>query len=253
MIEKVPIKQIKENPDNPRTIKGDKYKKLKKSIEDFPEMLELRPLVIDEEGLVLGGNMRLKALKELGYKEVPIIRFNNLDENKKKEFIIKDNLSYGEWDWEVLQTEWDLDALDDWGFEFSDTDFEPSRQETEPEEKEDIYTNKIAAPIYEPSGTKPQISELYDLTHYNRLLDAIDKSNLNEEEKQLLRLTSTRHIKFDYTKIADLYAHSDKELQSLIEDNALIIIDFDKAIELGYAKISDKLIEKFTEEYGDEE
>ena len=111
------IKEIKPNPDNPRVIKDDKFAKLKKSIQDFPQMLELRPLVIDENNIVLGGNMRLRALQDLGIKEVPIIYAKDLTEEQKKEFTIKDNLSYGEWDWDTLANKWDNVKLEEWGLD----------------------------------------------------------------------------------------------------------------------------------------
>jgi hypothetical protein len=114
-IEKVSIKEIRLSPTNPRIIKDDKFHKLVRSIQEFPEMLEIRPIVVDEEGYVLGGNMRFKACKEAGLEEVFIIRANDLTEEQKKEFVIKDNSSFGDWDWEILQTEWDFDLLQDWG------------------------------------------------------------------------------------------------------------------------------------------
>jgi len=115
-IEKINSDEIKNNPNNPRFIKDDKYKKLVKSIRDFPEMLEIRPIVIDEEGIVLGGNMRLKACREAGIKEVPIIRANELTEDQKKEFILKDNQSFGDWDTKLLN-DWSKDLLLKSGFE----------------------------------------------------------------------------------------------------------------------------------------
>lgn len=115
-IEKVSIDKIVLNPNNPRVIKDDKFRKLVKSIKEFPEMLEIRPIVVDEDMIVLGGNMRLKACKEAGLKEVPIIKFSDLSEDKKKEFILKDNQSFGEWDTKLL-SEWDKDLLLDSGFE----------------------------------------------------------------------------------------------------------------------------------------
>lgn len=114
-IEKVSIKEVRLSPTNPRIIKDDKFHKLVRSIQEFPEMLEIRPIVVDEEGFVLGGNMRFKACKEAGLKEVYIIRANDLTEEQRKEFVIKDNASFGDWDWEVLQSEWDLDLVGDWG------------------------------------------------------------------------------------------------------------------------------------------
>ena len=111
------IKEIKPNPNNPRLIKDHKFKQLVKSIQDFPQMLELRPIVIDENNMVLGGNMRLKACIEAGLTDVPVIHANNLTEDKKKEFIVKDNVGYGEWDFDELANNWDIEELTEWGLE----------------------------------------------------------------------------------------------------------------------------------------
>jgi hypothetical protein len=116
-IEKIDIGELKPNADNPRTIKSDKMKKLVKSIKDFPEMLEVRPIVVDDDLVVLGGNMRLEACRRAGLKEVPIIRFKDLTEERKKEFIVKDNVGFGEWDWDILENHWDLGVLDSWGLD----------------------------------------------------------------------------------------------------------------------------------------
>ena len=117
----VKITQIKPNPKNPRTIKDDKFQKLVQSIKDFPQMLEKRPLVCftDTDGkfVVLGGNMRLKASKEVGLKELPIILADDWTEEQKAEFLIKDNVGFGEWDWDQLTSEWDTEKLDDWGLD----------------------------------------------------------------------------------------------------------------------------------------
>jgi site-specific DNA-methyltransferase (adenine-specific) len=111
------ISQIKSNPNNPRICKDHKFKQLVKSIQDFPQMLELRPIVIDENNVVLGGNMRLKACLEAGLTDVPVIHANNLTEEKKKEFIVKDNVGYGEWDWDDLANNWDALELTEWGLD----------------------------------------------------------------------------------------------------------------------------------------
>ena len=116
------IKEIKPNPNNPRIIKDHKFKQLVKSIQDFPQMLELRPIVIDENNMVLGGNMRLKACIEAGMTDVPVIHANNLSEEKKKEFIVKDNVGYGEWDWDDLANNWDEQELTDWGLDIPNFD-----------------------------------------------------------------------------------------------------------------------------------
>jgi len=119
-IEKVKIEEIKRNPNNPRTIKDDNFKKLVKSIKDFPKMLEIRPIVVDDNMIVLGGNMRLKACKEAGLKEIPIIKASELTDEQKSEFIIKDNVGYGDWDFDILKSDWDTDLLLDWGLEIPD-------------------------------------------------------------------------------------------------------------------------------------
>ena len=116
-IKTISIKDIKENPNNPRKLGKDKYQKLLKSIQDLPQMLSLRPIVVNSDMVVLGGNMRLKALKELKYKEVPIIIADELSEDQQKEFLIKDNLGYGEWDWDMIANEWDMPLLKDWGMD----------------------------------------------------------------------------------------------------------------------------------------
>ena len=114
---KLKISEIKPNPNNPRNIKREQLDKLKQSIKDFPQMFNIRPIIVDENNMVLGGNMRLKALEELGYDDVSIIKVDDLTEEQKKEFIIKDNLSYGDWDWDMLELDWDIELLQDWGLE----------------------------------------------------------------------------------------------------------------------------------------
>jgi hypothetical protein len=115
--EKVKIGKIKTNPNNPRIIKDDKFKKLVQSIKDFPEMLNIRPIVVDKDNIVLGGNMRLRACQEAGLKEVPVLKADQLSEKQQREFIIKDNVGFGEWDWDDVANKWDADELEDWGFD----------------------------------------------------------------------------------------------------------------------------------------
>ena len=115
-MQRVPIGTIKNNPNNPRVIKDDKFKKLVQSIKDLPEMAEVRPVVVNTDMVVLGGNMRLKAMREAGWKEVPI-HIVDWDEDKQRQFIIKDNVSGGEWDWEMLANEWDTEELQEWGLD----------------------------------------------------------------------------------------------------------------------------------------
>jgi hypothetical protein len=119
MIKLEKIKKIIPNKENPRIIKDEKFRKLVQSIKDFPKMLELRPIVVDSELMVLGGNMRLKACLEAGLKEVPILIADELTDEQKKEFIIKDNLSFGEWDWNDIENNWDINLLEEWGLDLN--------------------------------------------------------------------------------------------------------------------------------------
>ena len=121
------LSTIRPNPKNPRVLRDDKFQKLKKSIGDFPKMMELRPIVVDDDGVILGGNMRFRALQDIYGKngEVPdawVKRADDLTEDEKKQFIIKDNSSFGEWDWDVLANEWDAEEREEWGIDLqSDT------------------------------------------------------------------------------------------------------------------------------------
>jgi ParB-like chromosome segregation protein Spo0J len=159
------INLIKPNPNNPRIIKDDKFKKLVQSIKDFPQMLELRPIVIDENNIVLGGNMRLKACQELGLKDVPTIYAKDLTEDQKKEFIIKDNVGFGEWNWDDLANDWDEELLVEWGLDIPSFDIADEKQQKDlsssidnlfrievickdEEEQENIY-NKLIEQGYE--------------------------------------------------------------------------------------------------------
>ena len=132
-IEWIKTKDIIPNADNPRIIKDDKFHKLVKSIKDFPEMLEIRPIVVNNEMMVLGGNMRLKAIQELGIKEVPVIKAESLTEEQQREFLIKDNVGFGEWDWDELANGWNADELNDWGLDI------PNMNTTELEAQEDDF------------------------------------------------------------------------------------------------------------------
>ena len=116
----VAISKVKPNDDNPRILKDDKFKKLVKSIREFPQMLKIRPIVVNDEMIVLGGNMRLRACQEAGLKKIPIIKANELTEKQQREFIIKDNVGFGEWDWDMLANEWEADDLNEWGLDTPD-------------------------------------------------------------------------------------------------------------------------------------
>ena len=125
-VQQIPLSRIKANPKNPRVLRDEKFLKLKKSIQDFPDMLNKRPIigVTDTDGriMVLGGNMRLRACQDLKMKEVPVILADEWTEEQRREFIIKDNVGFGEWDWDQLANEWDAEDLEDWGLDLPGVD-----------------------------------------------------------------------------------------------------------------------------------
>ena len=163
----VDIKTVKPNPSNPRHIKDHKFTQLVKSIRHFPEMLQLRPIVVDSDNIVLGGNMRLKACIEAGLKEVPIIVASELTEEQQKEFIIKDNVGFGEWDWEQLANEWEIEQLSDWGL-----DLPIEMEDTEIEAVEDNYQ----AP--DTIETDIVIGDLFEIGEHRLLCgDSTDSQN----------------------------------------------------------------------------
>ena len=146
----VKISAVKPNPKNPRLIKDHKFKKLVQSIKDFPEMLEKRPIVVDDQMVVLGGNMRLKACIEAGLKEVWVDIAKEWTEEQKQEFIIKDNVGFGEWDWELLANEWEPDLLDKWGLDLPDMfEEEPEAEEDDYEEPEDLKVDVVRGDLIE--------------------------------------------------------------------------------------------------------
>lgn len=156
------LSKIKSNPNNPRIIKDEKFEKLKKSIQNFPKMMELRPMIVNADNIVLGGNMRLKALKELGFKEVPdewVKRADELTEDEQRQFIIKDNVGFGEHDWEMLATEWDANELSDWGL---DMPADWGKKEALEAEEDDFD----ATPPEEP---KTVLGDLYEIGEHRLL------------------------------------------------------------------------------------
>jgi hypothetical protein len=155
---KTKLSDIKLNPNNPRLIKDDKFTKLVQSIKDFPEMLDIRPIVVNSDMVILGGNMRFKACKEAGLKEVPIIIADSLTEEQQREFLIKDNVSGGEWDFEMLQG-WDNEELEQWGLDVPDftpdVDYSILDDEDVSEQLEDMT-----------AGVKKAIQIEFEAEHY---------------------------------------------------------------------------------------
>ena len=147
------LKDIRPNPDNPRVIRDEKFQKLKRSIEEFPKMMSLRPIIIDADGVVLGGNMRLRALQDLGYKEVPdewVRRAEELTDDEKRRFVIADNVGFGEWAWDALANEWDAEDLEAWGLDLPEFIEEIKEAEDDGFEMPDeVHTDIVPGDLFE--------------------------------------------------------------------------------------------------------
>lgn len=233
-IEYIPITEIIPYKNNPR--KNDKAVEIvAKSIKEFGFK---NPIILDKNNEIVAGHTRLKAAKQLEMSEVPIIWADDLSDEQIKAFRIMDNKSqeYADWDRGLLQEE--LNILEGEGYDIDLTGFGDGELLEE-------YSRKIKSPIYEIRGNKPKISEMIDLEKTDKLLKKIEESELNEPIKNFLRFAAYRHIVFNYENIAEYYAHAPKELQELMEDSALIIIDYKKALEDGFIKLSENLAGKF--------
>jgi len=168
------ISKILPNPENPRVIKDHKYIALLKSIQEFPKMLEIRPIVVNSDMVVLGGNMRLRACQEAGLKEIPVIVAKDLTENEQREFTIKDNVSFGEWDWDKLANEWDDTDLNDWGLDVWNDKKELNKGLefiVDGEEDGSITLNDVQ----NQDAHVKMIQLFMSLVQYNKFMEMIDK------------------------------------------------------------------------------
>ncbi len=212
---KLNIKDIKLNSHNPRDITPEQFAKLKKSLQEFPQMLDTRPLVIDENNVVLGGNMRLRVLQDLGFEEVPVKQVTGWTEEQKKEFIVKDNLSYGMWDWEMLANEWDAEQLEDWGLEIS------GFEEEELEAKEDNFQ------IPDEIQTDIQLGDLFEIGEHRLMCgdstDIAQVEKLMNGEKADMVFTSPPYNGNTQTPQGKLYLNND--LDNKTEEDYLNFLD----------------------------
>lgn len=211
MINKLPVSEIKLNPNNPRLIKDDKFKKLIQSIKDFPEMANIRPVVLNKDHIILGGNMRFRAMKEAGWKEIPVA-IVDLPEDKQREFVIKDNVSGGEWDWDILANEWDTEQLDDWGLDL------PKDMQEEPEIEED------EAPEVSEEEPKSKLGKIYQLGNHRVMCgDSTDKANVellmngNKADMVFTDPPYGMNLDTDYTKMG--YKWNKKHSKVLGDDS----------------------------------
>ncbi len=214
-MQKVKLSDIRPNPNNPRVIKDDKFKKLVKSITDFPQMLELRPIVVNDDMIVLGGNMRLKALEHLGIEETYIIKAKDLTDKQEQEFIIKDNVGYGEWDWDQLANEWDVEDLDEWGLDLP-LDFV---KELEAEEDDfaipegGIETDIVLGDLFEIGEHRLLCGDSTDSDAVARLMDG-EKADMVFTDPPYNVAFNGRSGKFDVIENDDL---PEKEFEQLID------------------------------------
>lgn len=239
------INQLKSNPNNPRLIKDDKFKKLVTSLREFPEMMEKRPMVCvtDEDGKLypLGGNMRLKAIKELGYKEIPdawVLLADEWSEEKRKEFTIKDNVGFGEWDFDMLANEWDAENLVEWGL-----DVPILTDKDEQQEIEDLFN--IELPFYTPSDILPKVEDLAETNTTKNLIEKIEKLNIPENLKYILKIRASFFTDFDFQKIADFYAQQDNETKEVFEDLGMVILAPKEALKRGFVNLKNEIIDEW--------
>jgi len=170
-IETKGINEIKINPNNPRIIKDDKFHKLVESVKSFPEMLEIRPIVVNKDMIILWGNMRYKACKEAWLKEIPVIVADNLTEEQEREFLIKDNVSGGEWDWDILANEWDKEELEDWWLDIQFETVEPEAEEDDFEVDEGLQTDIVLWDLFEIGDHRLLCWDSTNIDDVNKLMN----------------------------------------------------------------------------------
>lgn len=266
----MPLAALHANADNPRSITKQKFSQLIDSLLVLPKMLGLRPIVHDGTGEVLGGNMRLRALAAiaaltpeqltrrlkglrdfqrkgkaqqesllawwadwLASPSVPAVAADDLTEGERREFIIKDNAPFGDWDWDKLSGEWDAEDLNGWGLDVWDGGAQVK----------DGYSTKTNIPQYEPTGRTPTWEEMLDTRKMEELVSGINGADVPEDVKAFLIEAAHRHTRFNYRNIAEYYANATPEVQQLMEDSALVIIDIDDAIAKGFTRFSEEVRE----------
>ena len=207
---------------NPRTISKKDFAVLKKSIKDFPSMLEVREVVVDETNRVLGGHQRIKALQAQGKTKVKVKRVTGWSDDEKDEFMIKDNIANGDWDNDKLANEWDKNKLEEWGL--------PLKIASNGDYKELL---EVSIPYYTPAEECPDSTELADLSEVDELNSMITKLKPEKGLEAILRARAAFFAEFDFQKIADYYAHANKDTQELMKRLGLVIVMPKEAYEMG--------------------
>lgn len=252
-IKSIAINKLKAAKYNPRKDlqEGDaEYEKLKNSLDVFGYV---DPIIWNERtGNIVGGHQRLKILKAQGIKSVDV-SVVDLDDEHEKALNLALNKISGDWEEEKLDEllkSLDADLVLLAGFD--DSELFEMTEEAGGDADQNPYTNKITTPVYTPTGDKPEISQMFSVERYDLLMSAIHQSGVPDDVAEFLRLAATRHIVFDYSKVAEFYAHADAQIQELMEQSALVIIDFDKAIEYGYVKVNDEIAAMVDEGYNND-
>ena len=241
-----PIADLIPYARNSRTHSDAQVAQIAASIKEFGWT---NPVLLDGENGIIAGHGRVMAAHKLGETEVPTIELGHMDENQKRAYIIADNklALNADWDNEMLALE--INDLKDAGYDLGLIGFSLDEiEELNPEEKENTYTQKVDIPTYEPSAEKPDVKDLFDDTNAFNLIEKIKSSKLPQAEKDFLMLTAGRHVRLNFQLIADYYAHSQREVQELMEDSALVIVDIDNAISNGWVNLSKKLDDIYDED-----
>lgn len=234
----LPIKELKPNPKNPNKHPEEQIERLAKIIRYQGWRSPI--IVSNQSGYIVAGHGRLEAAKKLGFTTVPVQYQDFENEDQEYAHMTADNAIASWADLDLSGINLEVPNLGpDFDIEFLGLkDFKIDAFENEQTHE---YTKKIKLPIYEPRGEKPQINELIDLEKHQQLLKNIEQSNAAKPIKEFLKIAASRHIVFDYSKIAEWYCHQDQEVKALCEENALVIIDYDKALENGFIKLTETL------------
>lgn len=227
--------------NNPRNNEAA-ISKVAESIREFGFKV---PIIVDKDNTIIAGHTRVKACNVLGIEKVPTIVADDLTDDQVKAFRLADNKvsEFASWDYEALMEELEDISLDMESFGFNFDELEGFEDDSSGEAEQDRYTEKVEVPLYEIRGGKPTMDELFDAAKYEELVSTIQDSDIPEEVKQFLIHASSRHIGFNFSNIAEYYAHADEEIQELMEQNALVIIDYDDAIANGYTTFKSSLEE----------
>ena len=259
--DKIRLKDLKPWERNPRRISQDRAERL---LDSWRKFGQVQTVAVGPDGEVYDGHQRLTVLRAAYGPEYEVLVLRSsrkLTEAERENLVLTLHAgAFGEWDWDALSG-WDKDVLAAGGVD--ETFKQILRRDlkelgkllraSQEGEGEEMYSRKIEPPVYTPTGRTVTVAELANRSAADRLLAEVEKADVTEEEKEFLRLAAMRHVAFDYENIAEYYAQASDEMKRLMEDSALVVIDFDRAIELGFVKMSNALADLYQEEYGDDE